>query len=77
MKIKNDQILKFLQAHIDTSIETVAARMSDSLDFHDVHIGSLVTLVKKVYEAGYDNGFDDGVTAEEERAVTRAKESRD
>lgn len=69
MKIKNDQILKFLQAHIDTSIETVATQMSDSLDFHDVHIGSLVTLVKKVYEAGYDDGFDDGVTAEEERAV--------
>lgn len=54
--IKNDQILSLLQKHIDTEIETIAVRNMDSLDFRDVFIGSLVTLVKKAYEAGYRKG---------------------
>lgn len=61
--IKNDQILRLLQQFINTEIETVASRGLDSLDFHDVHIGSLVTLVKKAYAAGHGSGFDDGLEA--------------
>jgi len=56
--IKNDQILRFLQQYVDTQIETVASQGRDSLDFHDVHIGSLVTLVKRAYTAGHEAGFD-------------------
>jgi hypothetical protein len=56
--IKNDLILSLLQKHIDTRIETIASRGMDSLDFRDVYIGSLVTLVKKAYEAGHEDGFE-------------------
>ena len=56
--IKNDQILSLLQKHIDTEIETIAVRGMDGLDFRDVYIGSLVTLVKKAYEAGYDKALE-------------------
>ena len=59
--IKNDQILRLLQAHIDTEIKTVASQGLDSLDFRDVHIGSLVTLVKKAYAAGHGAGYDEGL----------------
>jgi len=59
--IKNDQILRLLQQVIDPEIETVASRGLDSLNFHDVYIGSLVTLVKKAYAAGHEAGFDDGI----------------
>jgi hypothetical protein len=52
--IKNDEILRLLQKHIDTEIETIAVRNMDSLDFRDVYIDSLVTLVKKAYEAGIE-----------------------
>lgn len=61
--IKNDQILRLLQAHIDTEIETVAVRGMDSLDFRDVHIGSLVTLVKRAYAAGHGAGYEEGLAA--------------
>ena len=50
--ISNEQILKLLQAHIDTEIKTVAVQGMDKLDFREVFIGSLVTLVKKAYQAG-------------------------
>lgn len=62
--IKNDQILSLLQKHIDTEIETIAVRNMDSLDFRDVFIGSLVTLVKKAYEAGHGAGYDEGLDAQ-------------
>jgi hypothetical protein len=74
--IKNDAILKLLQKHIDTRIETVAVQGSDSLDFHDVYIGSLVTLVKKAYEAGHGAGYEEGLEAAEAMAVRHAKEGR-
>ena len=72
--IKNDAILKLLQKHIDTEIETVAVRGSDSLDFRDVYIGSLVTLVKKAYEAGLDKGYEEGMEAAQAMAAEYAKE---
>ena len=59
--IKNDQILSLLQKHIDTEIETIAARGLDGLDFRDVHIGSLVTLVKKAYAVGHGAGYEEGL----------------
>ena len=52
--ISNDQILKLLQSHIDTEIKTVAVQGMDKLDFREVFIGSLVTLVKKAYKAGLE-----------------------
>jgi hypothetical protein len=61
--IKNDQILRLLQAHIDTEIETVAAQGRDHLDFRDVHIGSLVTLVKRAYMVGHGHGYEEGFQA--------------
>jgi hypothetical protein len=61
--IKNEQILRLLQQYVDTRIETVASQGMDSLDFRDVHIGSLVTLVKKAYLAGHGAGFDEGLEA--------------
>ena len=63
--IKNDQILRFLQKYIDTRIETVAIQGNDYLDVHDVHIGGLVTLVKKVYAAGHKAGYEEGLSAED------------
>jgi hypothetical protein len=74
--IKNDEILKLLQKHIDTRIETVAVQGMDSLDFRDVFIGSLVTLVKKAYEAGHGKGYEEGTDAAEERLVSHAREGR-
>lgn len=50
--IKNDQILSLLKKHIDINIDTVAVQDTDLLDKREVHIGSLVTLVKKAFEAG-------------------------
>lgn len=72
--IENDQILRLLQAHIDTEIETVASQGRNSLDFRDVHIGSLVTLVKKAYEAGRDFGYDEGMEAAQDMAASYAQE---
>lgn len=72
--IKNDEILSLLQKHIDTEIETIAVRGMDSLDFRDVYIGSLVTLVKKAYQAGLDKGYDEGLEAGQAMAETYAKE---
>ncbi len=74
--IKNDAILSLLQKHIDTRIETVAVQGMDSLDFRDVFIGSLVTLVKKAYEAGHGQGYEEGLDAAEDMAVRHAKEGR-
>jgi hypothetical protein len=36
--ISNEQILKLLQAHIDTEIKTVAVQGIDKLDFREVSI---------------------------------------
>ena len=74
--IKNEEILKLLQKHIDTRIETVAVQGMDSLDFRDVFIGSLVTLVKKAYAAGHGQGYEEALEAAEDMAVRHAKEGR-
>lgn len=58
--IKNDQILKLLQQYVDTEIKDY------TLEFRNVYIGSLVTLVKKAYEAGHGAGFDKGLDAAQE-----------
>lgn len=54
--IKNDQILRLLQAHIDTEIDY-------TLEFRKVYIGSLVTLVKTAYAVGHEAGYDEGLAA--------------
>jgi hypothetical protein len=53
--INNDAFLSLLQKHIDTWTETTASR---GKDFRDVYVDSLVTLVKKAYEAGREDGFE-------------------
>jgi hypothetical protein len=72
--IKNEEILALLKKHIDTEIDTVAVRGMDSLDFRDVYIGSLVTLVKKAFEAGRDAGYDEGMEAAQDMASHYAQE---
>jgi len=72
--MKNEDILRLLQKHIDTRIETVAVQGRDSLDFRDVFIGSLVTLVKKAYEEGRDKGYVEGIEAGQEMNAFYAKE---
>jgi hypothetical protein len=72
--MKNEDILRLLQKHIDTQIETVAVQGISSLDFRNVFIGSLVTLVKKTYEAGRDAGYGEGIEAGQEMNAFYAKE---
>jgi len=72
--IKNDEILRLIQNHINTEIETVAVRGMDSLDFREVYIGSLVTLVKKAYGVGRDAGYDEGMEAAQDMASHYAQE---
>jgi len=72
--IKNDEILALLKKHIDTRIETIATQGMDSLDFREVYIGSLVTLVKKAYEAGRTVGYDEGMEAAQDMASHYARE---
>jgi len=48
--MNDEEILKLIQE--DCWISTIETQKSDSLDFHDVHIASLVALVKKAFEAG-------------------------
>jgi flagellar biosynthesis/type III secretory pathway protein FliH len=72
--MKEAQILRLLQQHISRDITTTKAQMMDSLDFRDVYIGSLVTLVKKAYEAGLDKGYEEGMEAAQAMAAEYAKE---
>jgi len=44
-------ILKLIQEQIPC-VSTIDVRMRDSLDFHDVHIKSLVSLVEKAFDLG-------------------------
>lgn len=44
-------ILKLIQEQVPC-VSTIETRMRDSLDFHDVHITSLVALVEKAFEQG-------------------------
>jgi hypothetical protein len=45
------EILKIIQEQVPC-VSTIETRMRDSLDFHDVHITSLVALVEKAFEQG-------------------------
>ena len=44
-------ILKLIQEQVPF-ISTIEARNRDSLDFHDVHIKSLVALIEKAFDRG-------------------------
>ena len=46
----------------------------DSLDFHNVGIWGLVSLVQAAYEKGLDQGYEDGLEAAQEMAAVYAKE---
>lgn len=49
--MNDEKILKLIQEEV-CCVSTIETRKRDSLDFHDVHIASLVALVKKAFEAG-------------------------
>ena len=46
----------------------------DSLDFHNVGIWGLVSLVQAAYEKGLDQGYEDGMEAAQEMAALYAEE---
>jgi len=48
------EILKLIQKHVPC-VDTIDARMRDSLDFHDVYIKSLQSLVEEAYTQGKDS----------------------
>lgn len=45
------EILKLIKEHV-YGVLTIEPQRMDSLDFHDVHISSLVALVEKSFENG-------------------------
>ena len=76
--MKNEDILRLLQKHVDAEIETIGIRGRDSLDFRDVFIGSLVDVVKAAFQAGREEGlnqgYEDGMEAAQDMAALYAKE---
>lgn len=52
----NEVIEQLIKEHVP-SVETTTQRNMDSLDFHDVHITSLVDLVKAAIEIGTNIGI--------------------
>lgn len=56
--------MKLIQKHIQ-SVNTIEAQNMDSLDFHDVHIDSLVDLVKESIQVGIDIGIDQAIKSKE------------
>lgn len=68
--MKNKEILELLQTHLHLCIETTETRNMDALDFHNVGIWGLVSLVQAAYEKGMDKGYSEGLkTAQEMNAV--------
>ena len=61
--MNNQQILHLLQSNISRDIVTTIPQMSDSLDFHDVHIKGLVSLIKQAYATGHSAGYKKGITS--------------
>jgi len=76
--MKNEDILALIQKQVSPLIETTEVRGRDSLDFHDVYIKSLVDLVKAAYQAGreegLDQGYNDGMEAARDMEEFYAKE---
>lgn len=52
----DEMLLALIQKHIP-SVNTTETQCMDSLDFHDVHISSLVDLVKESIQIGIDLGI--------------------
>lgn len=52
----DELLLKLIRKHIH-SVDTIKAQNLDSLDFHDVHILSIVSLVKEAIQIGADFGI--------------------
>ena len=42
-----------------TSIETLTTRNSDSLDFHDLSVSTIIAIMEDAYQAGYDRSRND------------------
>jgi hypothetical protein len=72
--MKEAQILRLLQQHIDRDITTTLPQNMDSLDFRDVYIGCLTDLVRAAYSAGMDKGYEEGMEAAQAMAAEYAKE---
>jgi len=72
--MKNEVILELLQTHLHLCIETTETRNMDALDFHNVGIWGLVSLVQAAYEKGLDQGYEDGMEAAQEMNALYARE---
>jgi hypothetical protein len=72
--MKNEVILELLQTHLHLCIETTETRNMDALDFHNVGIWGLVSLVQAAYEKGLDQGYEDGMEAAQGMAALYAEE---
>lgn len=58
--IEKQQILRLLQKYIDNDIITTETQYSDTLDFKDVHIMSLVNLIEAAFKEGCNSRCDKG-----------------
>lgn len=52
----DELISKLIAKHI-SSVTTIKTQFSDSLDFHDIHIGLLVDLTREAIETGTEIGI--------------------
>jgi hypothetical protein len=72
--MKNKDILALIQKYVRNDIDTTEVQGSDSLDFHDVYIKSLVDLINAAYEKGRDKGYVEGLEAAQEMAAVYSRE---
>ena len=55
----DNALLKLAQAEI-YNLETLKARNSDSLDFYDVHVGSIRDMLRAAFDRGVDHRANGG-----------------
>jgi len=60
----DELLLKLIRKHIH-SVDTIKAQNLDSLDFHDVHILSIVSLVKESIQIGTDFEINQAINSKE------------
>ena len=64
---RDKQLLAIVKFQI--GIETLETRKSDSLDFHDIAVWDLSTMLHKAYSAGYEDAvevYDDGTICDDD-----------
>ena len=55
----NPQVIELLEkiAKEECNVETLQTRFSDSLDFHDISVASLLSALHTAYYAGYNKAM--------------------